>query len=616
MSLDDVQLNLITSIDDVLRLKEWLGRRRSMNAIALDTETSGFNSLGPQDKRDRVRLIQIGDDVAGWAFARDDWLGLLKDIVGQWQGDWILHNAPFDLTFLDHDCGVHIPRGKVRDTMVRARINEPHMSMGLKQQAVRHVDPAAGGLQAELAGTKWTWANVPIDYEPYWLYGALDPVLTYKLEEHHKPITDAEAPEAFELEMAVMWVVERMRWYGAHVHRRGAHENLIKFAHYAEQVEAWCDENYGVKPGSNAAIVAILQDAGYTFSKATASGAIALDKEVLEGIDHPLAAAVLGRRQAQKMASTYLRFYVENADENDLLHPSFNTLGARTSRMSCSDPNLQNLPRLGTNRFADVVRNCFTSRWIPPEVMDHFDASNEPFTEKDAQKYGSLIMCDFDQIEMRMLAHFAKEEGMINAFKSDGDFFVNLARQVFQDETITKKDKRRQITKNAGYAKIYSAGVAKFAATAGIPVSQARDFLTRFDQLYPGVLRFQNEVLQLAMERQRETGYAYARSPLTNRKYVADKRKEYTLINYIVQGAAAEVNKRKLIELDAAGLGEFMFATVHDEVLLDVPPGQAYDVVNTLNEVMNDDKLLSVPITAGVSFGAQWGRKKDWGEAA
>lgn len=603
MSLDDVELNLVTSIDDVLRLKEWMGRRRSLNALAFDTETSGLHW------NDRVRLIQVGDDVAGWAMDRDDWLGLFRNIVDTWEGDWIGHNSPFDTTKLEKNCNVHIPRNRIHDTMVRARINESHMSMALKSQAARHVDPAAAGLQAELAGTKWTWENVPVTYGPYWMYGALDPVLTYKLEEYHRPITERDAPQAYDIEMAVLWVVERMRWYGAHVDRALAQRRFDEFMSYCKQVEHWTQSEYGVKPGSNAAIIRILEDAGYTFSKATKSGAIALDKDVLEGIEHPLAQAVLSRRQAQKMASTYLQFYVENADENNLLHPSFNTLGARTSRMSCSDPNLQNLPRLGTSKFGDIVRNCFKTRWGVPWNQDISLAQN---ATDDGR--GALVMCDFDQIEMRMLAHFAQEQGMISAFKSEGDFFVNLARQIYQDDTITKKDKRRQVTKNAGYAKIYSAGVQKFAQTAGITVSQARDFLNRFDTLYPGVKDFQNAVLSTAMQRQRETGLAYARSPLTGRRYVADSRKEYALINYLVQGAAAEVNKMKLIELDAAGLGEWMFATVHDEVLLDVPGGHVPDVINVLNKIMNDDNLLSVPITAGISVGERWGEKKDWVE--
>lgn len=605
LSLDDVTLNLITSLDEVLLFKEWLGQRRPIHAIAIDSETSGLSPF-----TDRVRLIQIGDGNVGWAMDRDLWLGMLASVVSSWDGDYIMHNASFDALFFDLDCKIHISRSRIHDTMVQSRIMEPHMSMALKQQASRHIDSAAGGLQAELAGTKWTWATVPIDYGPYWQYGALDPVLTYRLHEHHYDNVMRIAPLAYEIEMATLWVVEKMRRYGAYVDRNLATQRLKQFGDYCDQVERWVMSEYGIKAGANAAVIEKLENHGYTFTKATKAGAKALDKEVLDGIDHPLAQAVLGRRQAQKMASTYLKFYVEQSDENSLLHPSFNTLGARTSRMSCNDPNLQNLPRLGTSRFGDVVRNCVASRYIEPDVLGSW--ADLQFTEQDAIKHGSLIMCDFDQIEMRILAHFAQEQPMIDAFKQPDDFFVSLARQLYEDDTIVKKDKRRQVTKNAGYAKIYFAGIRKFAQTAGIPEAQARAFMERWNQLYPNVQRFSQSIIDIAMQRKANGGLAYARCPITGRQHVADSGKEYTLINYLIQGAAAALNKMKLIELDAAGLGDFMFATVHDEVLLDVPGNEVLNTIHTLNSVMNDDKLLSVPITAGLSYGAQWGKKREW----
>lgn len=587
MSLDNVQLHIIETIDEASAFRNWLGQRRSLNALGIDLETTGLSR-----QKDRIRLCQIGDGETGWAIPWEQWNGVARDAVRLWEGDWITHNGPsFDLPFLRRE-GVDIPRHRVHDTMVRSRVNEPHMSMGLKQQAARHVDAAAGGLGEVLKGTAWTWESVPVNYGPYWQYGALDPVLTYRLEEYHRPITQREAPAAYDLELAVLWVTERMERYGTHVDRSAARENYQTFMEYCASVEAWCEQTYGVKAGSNQAIIGVLEGIGHSFSRATKSGAKALDAEVLDGIDHPLARAVLQRRQLQKMASTYLNHYITEADADDLLHPSINTLGARTSRMSMSDPNLQNLPRLGTSRAGDVVRNMITTRYAD----------------------GSLLMCDFSQIEMRLLAHFSQETAMIEAFRSDEDFFVNLARQIFQDDTITKKDKRRQITKNSGYAKIYGAGVRKFALTAGIPESQAREFLTRFDVLYPGVRRFQNDTLNEAMARRAAEGIAYSRSPLTNRRFVAEERKEYTLVNYMIQGSAAEILKMKLVELDAAGLGEWMFAPVHDEVLLDVPGEHVRDAVHTLQRVMNDDKLLSVPIEAEVSHGRRWGEKTDWVE--
>lgn len=599
MSLDGIKLKLVDSIEEAYNLLQWLGERRPLNALAVDLETTGLSR-----ETDRIKLAQIGDGMTGWAIPWEHWNGVLRDVATRWQGRWVTHNGPsFDLVFLRRH-GVDIPQHLVDDTMVRAAVNEPHMSKGLKQQATRHVDAAAAGLGEVLKGTSWTWENVPVDYGPYWQYGALDPILTYRLEQHHAPVTETTCKDAYDLELSTQFITERMERYGAHVDRKAATEAYAKFMRFCDQVEDWCMSNYGVKPGSNQAVVKVLQEAGHTFSKATASGAVALDANVLEGIEHPLAQQVLARRQLQKLASTYLRFYIDHADANDLLHPSINTLGARTGRMSVSEPNMQNLPRQGTSGAADLVRNMITSRYVDPEVDE--DGWVPAY-------HGSLLMCDFAQIEMRLLAHFSGEPALIEAFKHpDLDFFVALARQIYGDESITKKDPRRQITKNSGYAKVYGAGARKFAQTAGIPESQARDFLKRFDVLYPGVQKFSNDVLNAAFERQKTEGLAYARSPFTGRPFVADSRKEYALINYLIQGSAAEILKRKLLELDAAGLGPWMFLPVHDEILLDVPGEHVMDAAHTLQRVMNDHSMLTVPIEAEVSYGRRWGSKRDW----
>jgi DNA polymerase I len=585
MSLGDVKLNLIDTIDEAYDFRNWLGERRSLNALAVDLETSGLNRY-----TDRIRLCQIGDGLTGWAIPWERWNGVARDAFRLWEGDWITHNGPcFDLPFLRRE-GVEIPQHRLHDTMVRSRVNEPHMSMALKSQAARHVDAAAAGLQEVLKGTTWGWHDVPYDYGPYWMYGALDPVLTYCLEEYHRPITEAECPKAYELELATQFVTQRMEAYGTHIDRPGAREAYDKFTAYCAEVERWCQVEYGVKPGSNAAVVQILERDGHRFSKATKAGAVSLDAEVLEGIEHPLAVQVLRRRQLQKLANTYLHYYFTNADENDLLHPSINTLGAKTSRMSVSEPNLQNIPVRGNNPGVKVVRDMITTRY----------------------GNGSLLMCDFAQIETRLLANFAQDEALIAAFHSSEDFFVSMARQIFQDDTIDKKDPRRQITKNSMYAIIYGAGIRKFSQTAGIPEAQGREFMNRLGVLYPGIRRFQNEVLQTAMSRYQSEGIAYVRSPFTHRRFIAEERKAYALTNYEIQGSAAEILKMKLLELDAAGLGQWMFVPVHDEILLDVPGQHVRDVAHTLRKIMNDDTLLSVPIEAEVSHGTRWGQKQSY----
>lgn len=601
MSLQNVKLHLVDSIDDLLRMYEWMGQRREHHVLAFDTETTGL-TVGC----DVVRLVQVGDAEHGWVLpwanevgARGrfigGWAGAFADIVKKWDGDWLAHNAKYDVGMLDH-MRVKMPRDRVKDTRIMVHCLQPHMSTALKNATQRLIDasaPQAAELLSRALSSGsgeggWTWATVPIDFQDYWTYAGLDPVLTYQLFEHVWPRVQADCPEAFQLENEVSWVIEKMERYGAHIDVPFARVKFNEFEAYVHEAANWIKAEYGVAAGSNASIIRILQEAGFEFTKATASGAVALDKEVLEGIDHPLAETVLQRRRVQKLASTYLSHFVHEVDRDDLIHPSINVLGARTSRMSMERPNLQNLPRKNTvNPAADAVRSCITAR--------------------DGHK---MMMCDFDQVEMRMLASMANERSMIEAFRGTEDFFVALAKMVYEDESIVKADPRRQVVKNAGYATIYGSGIPKFAVTAGIPLEQAQKVRRRWDELFPGVVQFQRDVIRIATERRVTEGMPYVRCPVTRRRQVGDAGKEYALVNYLIQGAAAAVFKKKLIELDNAGLGDWMVAPVHDEIILDVPEEEAPSVAQILQQVMNDDSMFEVPLSASVSWGDSWGSKE------
>lgn len=598
MSLDDVKLHLVETFSDAEALMTWMGTADASGVLAIDTETTGLIH-----GRDKVRLTQVGGLVHGWAIPQHRWSGLVADIVKKYTGHLIMHNATFDQRMLAAD-GIVIEPTRIHDTRPMAHILEPNMANGLKPQAARHVDALAAGAQSVLDSAVgkaggWTWATIPLDYGPYWQYAALDTVLTRHLFDHHYPLVMADAPDAYQLEMDAMWVIANMETYGVPIDVAHSQKYLDEFTRSVDELGKWVKDTYGVSAGSNTAIIDVLRREGFDnpvyWTKLTASGAPSLDKDALSGIDHPLAKTVLHRRRLQKLASTYLTHFVNEVDSNDIIHPSINTLGARTSRMSMSNPNFQNLPtKSESNPAAETVRNGVASRY-----------------RNDG---GRLVMCDFDQIEMRLYAHMSQDPGLIAAFNSPEDFFVGLARAIFNDDTIDKKDPRRRITKSVNYAEIYGAGVAKLALTAGIPEEQVRVVKARFDQLYPGGGAFKKKVEQIAWQRQREEGVGYVRSPFTRRRHVADRDKIYPLVNYRIQGTAAELFKMKLIECDKAGLGPFMVVPVHDEIVLDVPAENIEDVVHTLQKIMNDTEICSVPISASVSWGERWGAKIDWEE--
>lgn len=603
--LGDVKLHLVQTLDDALKFKTWLSEDRGRDGVlAFDTETTGLN---PQT--DRVRLVQVGDAATGWAIPLDDWRGLVKEVVSGYDGQWVMHNAKYDVAMMSQAEGIEFNLARVHDTRYMCHILNPLEPTALKAQAAKYIDPKAASMQRqldELLHSGYSWESIPITTEgpcaAYWIYGALDPVLTRRLFDLKYGPTMAEAPMAYDIERAVAWVTMFMERKGVAVDRQYTRGKGIDFDAEFHELTRRCRAEWGVEPNSAQGVVRALLDDGVKLSKFTPGGAYSLDKEVLDSLDHPLANLVKRRRRLEKMQSTYIRRFLEYSELDGRLHPRINTIGGsgksaresggmsavKTSRMSMDTPNLQQLPR-GDDDITSAIRNCIV-----------------------ASEASTLVTFDFDQIEMRVMAHLSGDEGMKEAFTGDVDFFTALARTVYHAPDLVKSDRRRQVTKNYGYATIYGAGIAKLAKTAGVSEDEIRVLDALFNQAYPGVKRMQRGIEREALARLQSEGLAYSRSPLTNRKYAAVEGKEYALVNYTIQGMSAEILKIKLLQLHAAGLGEYMVLPIHDEVMLDVPDELVPEVAREVGSIMNDTELISIPLTAGGATGKRWGEKRDY----
>lgn len=599
-ALDNVQLNLVETWEEARQLKEWASKQPY---LAVDTEGTGYHP-----DSDHTRMIQFGNTVDGWAVSVETrgWGSLCHEILTDHRGPLVAHNAKFDSAMIRKDLQYSFPLHRTHDTMIAHHVLNPHLRSGLKAVSDRLIDPNASAGQAALhddfKAFGWTWATVPVNHPNYWYYSALDTVITARLYERLIPEVQAEAPKAYDLEMATSWLTEKVERRGAMTDRAYAQENLAVFAERSEEIRDQIHSQYGIEPGSNKGIIEVLQSAGHVFTKTTPGGAVSLDKEVLDAIQHPLVTLVRAHRTYQKLSSTYLENFIKlTSDGHPFLHPSINSLGfneagsgfgVKTSRMSMSDPNLQNLPKANKkdpDAPAQIIRNCIVAR------PGH-----------------TLLFCDFSQIEMRLLAHYSKDQHLIDAF-SQGDFFVNLARQIFQDPSLALDDPRRNQTKTIGYAEIYGAGLEKMASQLGMPTSAAAAFKKTWSDTYPGIRAFGDATRNEAFANKRKyNDVPFVRSDITNRRYVVDPGKEYALVNRRLQGAAAEIFKRKILELEAMDIAQYMILFVHDEVILDVPNEDVRDVVHVLQQVMNDDKLLRVPIAAEISYGQRWGKKFAW----
>lgn len=577
--MDDAKITLVTDTAQLQEFLTWLGQARPV--LAVDTETEGLEFW-----RHKVRLLQVGDATAGWAFPWPLWAGPALAAIEEYDGPIVMHNSKFDVTFIEeHLPNVKVPRARLHDTMLMGHILEPHQAKGLKPMCSRYLGGYASTLEHALKDAmdtnKWDWATVPIDFPMYWGYACVDTVLTARLYEHVAQRVFASYHNVYELEMGTMNVVMGMERRGARIDTTYCANQRIILGEFIERNTQWCVDTYGFRPGQNKLITARLLEEGVPLTKMTKGGDWALDDEVLEGLEssgHPLASCVRGTRKATKILSTYFDNFM-TMHHNELLHPSIEQLGARTARMSVRSPALQTLPR------GRIVRDAF----IPREG-------------------NMLVMADSDQIEMRLLAHFCRDPNLISAILS-GDLHTETARRVYGDPGIDKKDPRRHTAKNAAFAKVYMAGVEKFAITAGIPVSEARTFLTQYDVQFPNVRAFQMSVDNVAQQRYRDEGEAYVIAP-SGRRHVASSRGEaYKLVNYLIQGTAADILKQQLCNLELAGLGDYMILPVHDEVVFDIPKEDVADLLPVIDSAMTMQDEWAVPITVGVD-----GPFERWGE--
>lgn len=580
--LDGVSVNLVDCVDDAQQLLSWLGERRPV--LAIDTETTGFNAWAG-----RLRTVQIGDGMTGWTIPWEQWGGVFLEAMRKYEGPMTGHNWAFDARWLSVHTPWKIPWHRMHDTMIMAHVIDPTQSVALKGLSNRFVDPRASAgeilLKQAFHDNKWSWDTVPIDYGPYWEYAALDTVLTARLWEMFR--ADERYPDVYDLEMQTRRICSAMEDRGAPIDMEYCQTQYTELADYVERMKAWFTEHHQVRVGSAPDLVRFFQEKGALIERTTAGGKPSMDKYQLRLIagqefdKAPLAKVVLDVRKADKLANTYFRNFIDKSVDGKL-HCSIRTLGARTGRMSITDPALQTLPK-----GEALVRKAF----IPHPGQ-------------------SLISVDYSQIEMRLFAHFSGSQQMANAFKGDEDFFVTLARQIYSDPSLGKDDKRRALTKSTMYGKAYGAGVQKMAETAGVTFDQMKQVVDSFDHTYPDVKRFQKEIEQVAGEREHREGVAYVNTPF-GRRLPADSGRGYALLNYLLQGHAAELLKRALVRLDAAGLGDALILPIHDEVIASVPSEDAEEAKRLIIECMevNDGSYLVPLLAEGEGPLENWGVK-------
>lgn len=583
----DIALHWVQTLDEAMALKRWLGERRPGGWLGVDTETTGLDWW-----RDKLRTVQFGDRHQGWTVEWSEWAGLAKECLAAYDGPICMSNNKFDTHFLETN-GVPLKRWLVHDTRAMGHILDPVRRSGLKPTATRVLGQWAAYGETELKQAMmsggYDWATVPV--ELLWQYAAFDTVLTAQLAEELWPKIASGYQGVYDLEIASTQVLTDMERRGIQTDRGWMVQHSDEWQQIANQCAIELRQWHIGNPGSDKQVIAALREfLGWQPVVFTEKGNISLEREVLQGIHHPIADLVVEYRMNNKLQQ-YVTQHLELAGPDGMLHCSINPLGARTGRTSASRPNLQNLPADDKR-----IRKGFTSR-----------------------SGNLLISADYDQIEGRLFAHFSGDENMLKSIvygdeqtalgRPGYDMHSMAARLVFSLglEADVPKPLRNQV-KGIQFGKLFGAGLDKFMAMSGLGQNDATARLAQYEDTFPETRKngFQSRITRRLYEREKQTGEAYVMTPY-GRKEPCWPSQAYKAVNYLIQGTAADVMKDRMVALSKTWVGEHMLLTIHDEFLFDVPEEAVYDAVRTIREVMPENNRFAVPLSVDVEVMRRWG---------
>ncbi len=318
------------------------------------------------------------------------------------------------------------------------------------------------------------------------------------------------------------------------------------------------------------------------------------DSQTLEKLrdEHPIVPAILRYREVEKLRSTYTDGLLAEVAEDGRIHATFNQTVARTGRLSSEAPNLHNIPIRGEE--GRKLRRVF----IPTEGM-------------------KLLVADYNQIELRVIAHLAEDPGLIEAFRAGTDIHRVTAARIFGVDPALVTIAMRSKAKMVSYGLAYGMEAYGLAQRLAIEVEEAAQILKSYFESFPRVKAYMERVVAEARDKgYTETLFGRRRMipELSSSRYQVRMAGERQAMNAGIQGLAADIFKVALVRLDSRlseeKLASRLILQVHDEVLLEVPPAEREAAEEATRWAMTGAAELSVPLEVNLSWGASWAEAK------
>lgn len=325
------------------------------------------------------------------------------------------------------------------------------------------------------------------------------------------------------------------------------------------------------------------------YGKKNKSGGYTTDADVLKKlVDYPIVNCILEYRALTKLYSTYIDGMINCIREDGKIHTIYTQTLTRTGRLSSIEPNLQNIPM--RSEYGRLIRKAF----IP-------------------ESNSVILSSDYSQIELRVFAHLSGVNDLINAFNEGIDIHTKTAMDIFKvpQEGVTKNMRRQAKAVNFGI--LYGISSYGLAEDLGIPVKEAKEFINKYFDTYPGVRDYMDKEIETA----KKNGYV---KTIMNRKRVIDELKstnymirnmgERMALNTPVQGSASDILKKAMIEIDEIfekeNIKSKMLLQVHDELIFNVYDDEIDKVKEIVYNTMTNVFDLKVPLDVDIELGNNW----------
>ena len=590
---------LLTEAD----LNRWVEKLKQAKLFALDTETDNLDymaanlvgiSFALENGEAAYLPLQLDYLGAPKTLEKTTALTLLKPILENPAIQKVGQNFKYDLTiFARNDIDV---QGVAFDTMLESYVLNSTGRHNMDDLAKRYLGHQTITFE-EIAGkgkNQLTFNQIPLEKAAE--YAAEDADVTMKLQQvlWEKLSKEPTLEKLFkEMELPLLGVLSRMERRGVLIDSDAlflqSNEIANRLSELEEQAYVLAGQPFNL--ASTKQLQEILFDKlGLPVIQKTPKGAPSTNEEVLEELafSHELPKVLVEHRGLSKLKSTYTDKLPQMVNpQTRRVHTSYHQAVTATGRLSSSDPNLQNIPI--RNEEGHRIRQAFIAR--------------EGFT---------VVAADYSQIELRIMAHLSQDQGLINAFTQGKDIHRSTAAEIFGVALDEVTSEQRRNAKAINFGLIYGMSAFGLSRQLGIGRADAQSYMDLYFKRYPGVQTFMHDI------REKAKTQGYVETLFGRRLYLPDinssngmrrKAAERVAINAPMQGTAADIIKRAMIQLDQKLQNDpdiAMIMQVHDELVFEVRSEKVAFYSELIKTQMESAADLVVPLIVDVGQGTNW----------